>query len=84
MILDGQRIAREAGVCFREHRLHTVQEPFDLLRASQEHTAQDRTGDSLRMGLRVGQGSVDLRFTRSGDHVAAKVQQLKGKMEVIL
>ena len=35
-------------------------------------------------GLRVGQGSVDLRFTRSGDHVAAKVQQLKGKMEVIL
>src|SRR5437773_4733819 len=34
-------------------------------------------------GLRVGQGSVDLRFTRSGDHVAAKVQQLKGKMEVI-
>ena len=35
-------------------------------------------------GLRVGQGSVDLRFTRAGDHVAAKVQQLKGKMEVIL
>ena len=35
-------------------------------------------------GLRVGQGSVDLRFTRSGDHVAAKVQQLKGKLEVIL
>src|SRR5207248_311069 len=31
-------------------------------------------------GLRVGQGSVDLRFTRSGNHVAAKVQQLKGKM----
>jgi glycogen debranching enzyme len=35
-------------------------------------------------GLRVGQGSVDLRFTRSGDHVAAIVEQLKGKMEVIL
>src|SRR6476659_867577 len=35
-------------------------------------------------GLRVGQGSVDLRFTRSGDHVAAKIQQMKGKMEVIL
>src|SRR5437763_1605219 len=35
-------------------------------------------------GLRVGQGSVDLLFTRSGDHGAAKVQQLKGKMEVIL
>jgi glycogen debranching enzyme len=35
-------------------------------------------------GLRVGQGSVDLRFTRSGDHVAAKVQQMKGKMEVIV
>jgi len=35
-------------------------------------------------GLRVGQGSVDLRFARSGDHVAAKIQQLKGKMEVIL
>src|SRR6266567_4765267 len=35
-------------------------------------------------GLRVGQGSVDLLFTRSGDHVAANVQQLEGKMEVIL
>src|SRR6184192_69255 len=35
-------------------------------------------------GLRVGQGSVDLLFTRSGDQVAAKVQQLKGKMEVIV
>jgi glycogen debranching enzyme len=35
-------------------------------------------------GLRVGQGSVDLRFTRSGDHVAAKIQQMKGKMEVIV
>jgi glycogen debranching enzyme len=35
-------------------------------------------------GLKVGRGSVDLQFTRSGDHVAAKVQQLKGKMEVIL
>jgi len=35
-------------------------------------------------GLRVGQGLVDLLFTRSGDHVAAKVQQLEGKMEVIL
>jgi glycogen debranching enzyme len=35
-------------------------------------------------GLHVGQGSVDLLFTRSGDHVAAKVQQLKGKMEVSL
>jgi glycogen debranching enzyme len=35
-------------------------------------------------GLRVGQGSVDLRFTRSGDHVAANVLRLEGKMEVIL
>jgi glycogen debranching enzyme len=35
-------------------------------------------------GLKVGRGSVDLRFTRSGDHVAAKIQQMKGKMEVIL
>jgi glycogen debranching enzyme len=36
------------------------------------------------LGLRVGQAAVDLLFTRSGDHVAAKVQQLEGKMEVIL
>jgi glycogen debranching enzyme len=35
-------------------------------------------------GLRVGQGSVDLSFTRSGDHVAAKVLRLEGKMEVTL
>ncbi|PYK45500.1 MAG: amylo-alpha-1,6-glucosidase, partial [Verrucomicrobia bacterium] len=35
-------------------------------------------------GLRVGQGSVDLLFTRSDDQVAAKVQRLEGKMEVIL
>jgi glycogen debranching enzyme len=33
-------------------------------------------------GLRVGQARADLLFSRSGDHVAVKVQRVEGEMEV--
>ena len=35
-------------------------------------------------GLRVGQACADVLFSRSGDHVAVKVQRLEGEMEVTL
>ncbi len=35
-------------------------------------------------GLRVGQARADLLFSRSGDHVAVKVQRVEGEMEVTL
>jgi glycogen debranching enzyme len=35
-------------------------------------------------GLRVGQACADLLFSRSGDHVAVKVQRVEGEMEVML
>lgn len=35
-------------------------------------------------GLRVGQACADLLFSRSGDHVAVKVQRVEGEMEVTL
>jgi glycogen debranching enzyme len=35
-------------------------------------------------GVRVGQARADLLFSRSGDHVAVKVQRLEGEMEVTL
>jgi glycogen debranching enzyme len=35
-------------------------------------------------GVRVGQACADLLFSRSGDHVAVKVQRLEGEMEVTL
>jgi glycogen debranching enzyme len=35
-------------------------------------------------GVRVGQARADLLFSRSGDHVAVKVQRVEGEMEVTL
>jgi glycogen debranching enzyme len=35
-------------------------------------------------GLRVGQACADLLFSRSGDHVAVKVQRVEGELEVTL
>jgi hypothetical protein len=35
-------------------------------------------------GVRVGQARADLLFSRSGDHVAVKVQRVEGEVEVTL
>jgi glycogen debranching enzyme len=35
-------------------------------------------------GVRVGQACADLLFSRSGDHVAVKVQRVEGEMEVMV
>ena len=39
----------------REHRLHAIQEPVDLLRAAQENAAQHAADDAVGMGLGIGE-----------------------------